>query len=501
MKRFLALILIAASCLAACQSKPASNTTQPSPTGSITTSSTNSQTEPIVKEDFSHLFAPAERHGNVKVNELTADGKYITGNYTTVDGATVQKYPRLTNLPTLYLDFPDGKDLSSVQHRVYSDATYTFVDEYVENSYYNLPLEIKGRGNYSWSFAQKPYAIKLGEKADFLGMGAAKKWTLITVGSDKSMMHNYLTQKMAAAMGLRGTCENEYVDVVVNGIYKGTWVLTEKIQIHEERIDVPDEIGVLFEIEMVYRHSCDFCIVLYEERWNKDNSVHLRLKTYKGMDIEDMDSRQREAARAELQPFFDNITKVMTDDRTTVKKLSKYIDVDSFINWYLLNEMTRNYDSKFVTSCYCYINEEGKLYMGPVWDFDTCYGIQTPDTQGYWVSQAPWYTWLLECDEFFRLTQERWTELQNSGLLDSFHAAIGQTAERIAQSEKLNHTLYPVSELRNDTFEGSVKFFQDWLTERLEWMDSEFYIESNQTVQETPAPPPAVTTTKRRPRS
>ena len=102
----------------------------------------------------------------------------------------------------------------------------------------------------------------------------------------------------------------------------------KKNQIHEERIDVPDEIGVLFEIEMVYRHSCDFCIVLYEERWNKDNSVHLRLKTYKGMDIEDMDSRQREAARAELQPFFDNITKVMTDDRTTVEKLSKYIYVD-----------------------------------------------------------------------------------------------------------------------------------------------------------------------------
>lgn len=497
MKRFFALILVAAFCLAACQSKPASNTDNTSKNTSTTASTTaDTKKDPVVKEDFSHLFAPAERNGNVTVNELTADGSYITGNYTRVDGATVQKYPRLTNLPTLYLDFPNGRSLSSVQHSVYTDATYTFVDEYVENSYYNLPLQIKGRGNYSWSFAQKPYSIKLGEKADFLGMGAAKKWTLITVSSDKSMMHNYLTQKMAAAMGLRGTCENEYVDVVVNGVYKGTWVLTEKIQIHEERIDVPEEVGVLFEIEMVYRHSCDFCILLYENKIERDNTVHLRLKTYKGTDIEDMDSRARDAARKELQPFFDALTDAMTRD-PSIKKLEKYIDVDSFINWYLLNEMTRNYDSQFVTSCYCYIDETGRLYMGPVWDFDTCYGTQNSQVDGYWVSNAPWYTWLLDCPEFFRLTQERWTELQDSGLIESFYNAIDQTAERIAQSEKLNHTLYPHSEIRNDSFEGSVEYFKDWLSARLDWMDGEFYVE---TKNETIASPPVtttVTTTKR----
>lgn len=433
------------------------------------------------------------------MGNLTADGSYISGNYTAVSGETIQKYPRLTNLATLYLDFPSDQGFDRIQHGVYTDATYTFVDQYVEDSYYELPLQIKGRGNYSWTMAQKPYSLKLGEKADFLGMGAAKKWTLITVSSDKSMMHNYLTQKLAAAMGLRGTCENEYVDVVVNGKYKGTWVLTEKIQIHEERIDVPDEVGVLFEIEMVYRHSCDFCIILYENKWNPSESVHLRLKTYKGLDIEDMDARQREAARKELQPFFDNLTEAMTDERATLKKLEKYIDVDSFINWYLLNELTRNYDSKFVTSCYCYINEEGKLYMGPVWDFDTCYGIQTPDTDGFWVSQAPWYTWLLDCEEFFRRTQERWTELQDSGLLDAFHAAIGETAERIAQSEVMNHKLYPVSELRNDTFEGSIAFFEDWLTARMEWMDEQFYIESDKPVTEPPQTTTAATTTKRAP--
>ena len=135
--------------------------------------------------------------------------------------------------------------------------------------------------------------------------------------------------------------------------------------------------------------------------------------------------------------------------------------------------------------------------MGPVWDFDTCYGIQNPQTDDYWVSNAPWYTWLLDCNEFFRLTQERWTELQDSGLIESFYNSIDQTAQRIAQSEQLNHTLYPVSELRNDTFEGSVQFFKDWLTARLEWMDGEFYIESDDATEETPSVTTTVTTTRR----
>ena len=394
-------LLAGLTCLTACNSK----TPPTSSTDNTTVSVQNNTSNKIpTTADYSPLFAPVEREGKVKVNELTPDGNYITGNYTSVSGETVQKYPRLTNLPTLYLDFPNNRDLADVRHGQYEPATYTFVDEYVEHSYYNLPLEIKGRGNYSWSFAQKPYSIKLGEKADFLGMGAAKKWTLITVSSDKSMMHNYLSQKMSAAMGIPYTCENEYVDVVVNGEYRGTWVLTERIQIHEERVDISEETGALFEIEMVYRHSCDVCVVMYENRGNPSNSVHLTLQEYKGLEIEDMEAQQKASARKELKAYFEPLNAAIFDTKSTIKELSKYIDIDSFINWYLLNEMTRNYDSQFVTSCYCYIADDGKLYMGPVWDFDTCYGTQDSQIDGYRVRNAPWYTALLNNKEFFKLS-------------------------------------------------------------------------------------------------
>lgn len=500
MKRILIILLAALTCLSGCSSNSsASDETSVMPGEHTNTSNSDTPETTTYPAELSTLFEPTVRdNGTYTIGTLSEDGSYITGNYTTVDGATVQKYPRLTNLATLYLEFPDQKDLSSVQHSVYTEATYTFVDEYVEDSYYELPLQIKGRGNYSWSFAQKPYSLKLDEKADFLGMGAAKKWTLITVSSDHSMMHNYLTQKMAAAMGLRGTCENEYVDVVVNGVYAGTWVLTEKIQIHEERIDVPDDVGVLFEIEMVYRHTCDTCIVLYENG-NRENSVHLRLKTYKGTDIDEMDQRAKDAALAELQPFFTGLSNAFTREKT-LDAISKYIDVDSFVNWYLLNELTRNYDSQFVTSCYCYIDETGRVYMGPVWDFDTCYGTQDPQIDGYRVKNAPWYTQLFECEEFVRLVCERWTELQNCGLIDAFVDSIDATAQRIAASEQLNHALYPHSELGSSDFTEAVDYFESWLEKRIEWMNGEFLLIDG----DAPAIPTQTTTaatTTRRPRS
>lgn len=408
--------------------------------------------------------------------ELDPNAEYVTGNYTRVDGETIQKYPRLTNLPTLYITLDDGLELGDVQHGIYSSATYSFVDQHLEKSYYELPLEIKGRGNYSWSFAQKPYTLKLADSADFLGMGSDSKWVLVTVSSDKSMMHNYLTQKLAAQLGLRGTVENEYVDVVVNGEYSGTYVLTESIEIDDSRIDVPSEAGILFEIQKVYRHECDLCVEL-ERNDNHDHTIHLQLQEYKGQDIDQLSNRTRSIAQNELDRFFAKVEDAMkSGDYAAIEQV---IDVDSFVNWFLLNEFTRNYDSSFVSSVYCYINEEGKLYMGPCWDYDTCYGIQFPETDGSYVRDTPWYRWLFNnSPEFVQKVEERWAQLrEEDGLIDQFIASIDTTVEYISMSEKMQHHLYPHSELYDVPYDEAVQYFKDWISYRIEWMDYEYSLE------------------------
>ncbi len=388
---------------------------------------------------------------------------------------TIRKYRQLTNLPTLYLEFPEGEDLSDVQHGIYSNALYTLVDGDLSKSFYELPLKIKGRGNYSWSFDQKPYTIKLETKADWVGMGEAGKWVLVTVHSDKTMMHNYLTQKCAKMIGLEGTCDNEYVDVVSNGEYVGTYVLTEKVEIGKNRINVKKETSALYEIEMVYRHDCDLCVTMYEAE-EKDKTVHICLKEYHGKDVDELNGDERKEAETYSKQFFLNVEKAMKNG--ALSELEKFMDVDSFVNWYLLNELTRNYDSQFVTSCYCYINDAGKLYMGPVWDYDTCYGAQDPNFEGSRVQAAPWYKWLFEnSGEFVELCRQRWTELRNETDLEEwFYTQIDETRELIYDSEKMNHKLYPDSEFVNIEYKRALKYFKDWLEKRFDWMDGEFLI-------------------------
>ena len=414
------------------------------------------------------------------VEESIINGNYRTGNSEYLPEETIKKYEQLTNLPTLYITLDNNKKLKDVQHSVYTGGQYTFVDNHVIESYYEQRLQIKGRGNWSWSFAQRPYTMKFDKKADLMGMGAAKKWVLVTVHSDKTMMHNFMTQKFAKALGLRGTCDNEYIDVVVNGEYVGTYVLTEKIQIHKERIDLVDDQGILFEIEMCYRHSCNRCVVLYENRSDRSRTIHLELLKYKDWDLDKLTRAQQSFLNDKLilmQQYFDLFAKCMQEDDW--ETLTRMMDVDSFVNWYLLNELTRNYDSAFVTSCYCFINEDNKVCMGPVWDFDTCYGIQDSSYNSQHIQDAPWFGWLIRnCPEFVELVEKRWTEIrQKDGLLYDFYTAIDAIAEYISVSEKMEHELYPTSELLNVPFDEAVKYFKTWLKNRVVWMDAQFLIE------------------------
>ena len=148
-----------------------------------------------------------------------------------------EAYPKATNLPTLYINLDNGVARSKISHDIYIPGTYSLVVD-DNKGIYNQPLEIKGRGNYSWSFQQKPYNLKLAEKTDLLGMGSAKKWVLVPTYSDKTLLRNFITLNLAVDMGMQNSPEAKFVDVYINGKYNGLYVLTEKIQIHKNRVNI-----------------------------------------------------------------------------------------------------------------------------------------------------------------------------------------------------------------------------------------------------------------------
>jgi len=386
------------------------------------------------------------------------------------------KYPQITNLPALYIDLDDNVMLGHINKQDYVWGSYTLVGDDTITDIYEKPLEMKGRGNYSWSFPKKPYTLRLDKKADILGLGAAKRWVLVTTYSDKTLMRNFLTMTLAYDIGAEFSPECRYVDLIVNGEYQGPYVLTEKIQIHENRVDIDSSKYGLFEIEMEYRHSgnCHYCIIL-------PSGVHMMF----------IDPDEDDTSKDELDKKFIEYKSFMTTADIALTKgydeYSKYIDVDSFIDWYIVNEFVKNYDSNFTTSCYCFINNDGLLTMGPVWDYDTCYGNQIVETcvdpNGYHVRKAPWYTILRGDDTFNEMLYKRWTELRNDGVFDDFVQSITDTAEYISESEKLDRKIWPDALKSRDlrgkmslfTYQEELDYLINWVERRITWLDTQWY--------------------------
>ncbi len=109
--------------------------------------------------------------------------------------------------------------------------------------------EIKGRGNYTWTLAKKPYQIKLDGSKPVLGMGAAKTWILLANYADASLMRNKLAYDLGASLGLHGSPDSRWVDLRINGEYRGNYLITEKVEVKKNRVELASPQGILAELD------------------------------------------------------------------------------------------------------------------------------------------------------------------------------------------------------------------------------------------------------------
>ncbi|MBQ1862116.1 MAG: CotH kinase family protein [Clostridia bacterium] len=382
-------------------------------------------------------------------------------------------YPSKSNVPVMYIEL--DRSLWAVNKEEYVNATITVPDCGI------IEAEggIKGRGNASWGLPQKPYNIKFSEKADMFGMGAAKKWVLITLFYDKTLLRNYLTLNLAKTVSAGPEMDCRFVEVFFNGEYNGLYLLTEKVEDDDERVDIKKKNGdVIFEIEQEYRHEyqCKNCISLR-------SGVHL---TFKDPEPKDLSLNEMKKLHSSMQSFMNDVDQAIRSD--DYKKYTEYIDVDSFVNWYIVNEFVKNFDSQFVTSCYCYV-KNGKLYMGPCWDYDTCYGNQDVatcmDPKGYHVRNAPWFNYLMRNDEFFSLVCGRWQELVEDGVFDKMLENIDEQTEYLSSASANQFDRWRDSLKSTDlrgkkslfTYNDELDYLKNWISGRVNWLNTKWAVQ------------------------
>lgn len=334
-------------------------------------------------------------------------------------------------------------------------------------------LQIKGRGNSTWwrtDWPKKPYRLKFNEKVSLLGEHKDKSWVLLANFADKSAIRNHVAFYMGKISNLEYTSSSHFVELFLNGRYDGTYELCEKLKISDHRVAAGDD-GFLLEVDSrapeeddsryFYIYSLEYPINIKEPETEINDANYNYIVDY----IDKVDF-------ALYGPYF-------TDP---AKGWQAYLDLDSFVDWYLINEITHNTDARMFTSCYMSLKRGEKLKMGPIWDFDLAFGnadYWARGPEGFWIKDADWFKRLFDDPVFVNRVKERFDYFYDR--LPDIMREVDATGEYLkysaAANEKRWHTFYnygvPNVEIWGK-YQNEVQSVKEYIKTRMDWLKSQY---------------------------
>lgn len=325
------------------------------------------------------------------------------------------------------------------------------------------------RGNSTANFPKKPMAIKLDEKSEVLGMPSHKRWCLLASWTDRSLMRNSVAFKVANTLRDHFTGEEGAVDgyglvwnpsgvnveLVLNGVHVGSYFLCEQIKIDKNRLNILGEYdaknnqpfaecGFLMECDDNYDENCKF----------KTSSRYIPF-----MFKDDVPS----SYQSTMQSFINAIEKNLINKNYSTAY--KSLDINSVIDWWIVYELAMNAEYRHPKSVYFYREGEGKLFAGPVWDFDyqtfpnptKINEINTRFGQGSYTmtysqfisssklvtskEPAVWYPLLFDDETFKARLKSRWNSVYSSLL--ALTSYIEEQGQKVALSDASNVAMWP----------------------------------------------------------
>ena len=266
------------------------------------------------------------------------------------------------NIPSVFIDSASGRYLENQEknYKEYCGLEIVNADGTVEYRSANRWSDrIRGRGNLTWTgsdgiiLEKKPYNLYLKLPASLLGMEASGEWALLANFYDRSNIRNKFVYDYADHIGLEYSPNSALVEVYFDNEYRGVYLLSEKVQVAGGRVDIGDG-GVLFSMEAHNRLT---------GKPNEYESSHGQalVRAYPEANNTALNNVMIDKAEAFEKLLFSDFT---------LQELKKLIDIDSWAKIMIIEELFENYDA-WKSSQYFYIKPgDGKIYAGPVWDFD-----------------------------------------------------------------------------------------------------------------------------------
>jgi spore coat protein CotH len=439
--------------------------------------------EMVTSKKFALTFTLKEAGTVVKVGDttlvsgttVTDFSKVVSFNLTSPKGLT-KTYRVIikvfTGLPILYITTSTGADVTSKE--VYMNGSVVIdPNNGFPQTVTTIPMQIKGRGNSTWAnYPKKPYKIKLNSKTAMLGMPAAKDWALLANYNDKTMMRTKLAFELGRRIGADFTPQSRFVEVFLNGKYWGNYQLASTVEIHDNRVNIKElktaDITGGYLLELDYRMDA-------LTTWKTNKNLPFTLK-----DPEELAPDQLNYIKAYIQDTENALYSATWTD--PVNGYAKYIDPDSFMRWYAVEEIVKNQDSWDFSSIYYHKNAGSKLGMGPIWDFDISMG-----NCDYSPSRLPesWYTrnavWMIRLaqDPGWNLKwRAKWTAMRNKEVqqlladIDTYSAYLKlSAAQNFKRWPILDKYVYPNAVVLGD-YDKEVAYLKDFMTKRIAWIDA-----------------------------
>ena len=289
-----------------------------------------------------------------------------------------------------------------------------------------------------------------------------KRWVLLANWLDRTLMRNDVAFRIASLMpALDWTPRGTFVDVVVNGVFQGNYYLCEQIKADENRVNVGDS-GYIVDFDTNFDEVNKFRSAVYNLPVN-----------IKSPDEDDIRDDQLEY----ITSYINRIEELLRDGgEQAADDVFDYIDINSFIDWWLVHEVTCNGEPQHPKSCYMHKTADGILMAGPVWDFD--YGTFIPGINKWLDNKSIWYSQLFAKPEFKARVKERWAQCKP--LLESMPGYIDNMAAMLRESEAANAELWPITTVVNGdeklSFEQAVNRLKTCLANRIVWMDTRIAI-------------------------
>lgn len=325
-----------------------------------------------------------------------------------------------------------------------------------------IDLTIKGRGNSSFNMPKFGFKLNLTKKQPLLGMPPSKDWALVANFRDKTQIKNVISYHLAESLGDDYVARTRFVELYLNRNYMGLYQLTEQIRVDKERVHISPN-GFLIE-----------------KTTSTNGDPHFTSNNKFLYDIKHPSHPSSDEIML-IKNHIDEFESFIQSKKWTLPQLENWIDLEDFVRFYWIQEFSKNLDGNFQRSIYITYEQNDRIKMGPVWDFDLAYGIGmigvTTTPNGWAIRKSGWYKWLWSNKEFSIYATEYWKK--NRQTFFNLLSFIDNTANTLYPATTNDNYRWPVMNsdenpyhekaFRNYT--AAIDDLKKWILQRIYWID------------------------------